>query len=154
MAKSKFERFLNFKSFVSVLALIYMFGVIISGLLAPLKLKPHPFLLHSLMSGDDHAFITPASELKILKPYLPANGFFSFIMDVPYVNEDDHADYREFFWKAQNYVIPIVLNRNPGETEAIVFCQNDSIANQRLEETGYEWLHKIADGKGIAIKKK
>ena len=139
------------KLLILIASCIYVLVVILSSF-KPLSLKPNSFLLQSLFSGSDKGYIIPASELAPLKPYLPRNGFFSFIMDVPYNDNDEHADYREFFWKAQNFVIPIILNRFPAETRAIVFCANDDIADRRLEETGYMWLHHVGNGKGIAVK--
>ena len=140
------------KGVISVSFFLYVAIVILTSF-PPLKLKPHPFLLKSLISGTDQGYIIPASELEPFKKYLPQNGFFSFLMDYPYDDHDEKAELREFFWKAQNYLVPIVLNRNPGETRAIIFCSNDAIAEKRLQEAGYDWLTKIGDGKGIAVRK-
>ena len=143
----------SFRQLVFILFLVYFTVAVLFGF-APLELKTHPLLLKSLLSGSDQGFIIPgANDLMSFKPYLSKNGFYSFIMDFPYDEHDEHADFREFFWLAENYLVPIVLNRNPGETEAIVFCANDSVAEKRLNETGYEWTHKLGNGKGMAKRK-
>lgn len=148
----------SIRQLISILLLIYAVIAILLGF-GPLEFKAHPALLKSLVSGTDQGFVLPGVNLLApFRPYVTQNSVYSFIMDSPYSDSpysksDEHAGEREFFWLAQNYFIPIVLNRSPAEARAIVFCSTDTIAEERLNETNYKWLQKLGSGKGIATKK-
>ena len=148
----------SIRQLISTLFFVYVAVAILTSF-RPLEFKIHPTLLKSLVSGTDQGFVLPGFNLLTpFKPHLAPNGVYSFIMDSPYSGSpydknDEHAGEREFFWLAQNYFLPALLNRNPAEMQAIVFCSTDAIAEERLNETGYKWLQKLGNGKGIATKK-
>lgn len=148
----------SIRQLISVLFIIYTVVAILLSF-SPLGLKARPVLLQNLISGNDQNFVLPGSaQLEPFKPYLSKNGFYSYIMDhpfndSPYAKNEERAEEREFFWLAQNYFIPAILNRSPAEERAIIFCSNDEIAESRMRETGYAWVQKLGDGKGIAVKK-
>ena len=144
------------------------YGLILSGLFyiaiitliltqgfKPIKLKPIPLLLNSLVSGTDQGYILRGHELKPFKPHLPVRGTISFIMDFPYgkyVSAEKLAKKKIFFHDAKTYLAPLTVNTEPTENVAIFYCSNADIAEARLAETGYRWQTKIADGKGVAVK--
>ena len=115
----------------------------------PTALKAHPVLLKSLLSGNTQGYILPGSELEPFKNSLPNSGSVSFLTDQAFgVNQDEE----KFLYDAQSYLAPLVLNTEPGEALAVVYCSTQASADSRLQATGYSWLHMISDGKGIAQK--
>lgn len=118
-------------------------------LLKPAKITAHPQMTASLWSGLDKIYIVPGAQFKIFKPYLPKESRVSLILDRP--NDATTKD-KEISYDAQNYLAPRIINLETIEPVALVYCSTQAIAEQRLAETGYEWTHRIAAGKGMARK--
>lgn len=57
----------------------------------------------------------------------------------------------ELFYRAQNFLAPLVINRSPGEKLALIVCSDNQKAELRLNETGYKWIKNFGAGKGIAM---
>lgn len=104
-------------------------------------------LLKNLLNTGDKGFKIPGQEYEVFKAHLPKAGAVSFIMDYPFSN---YGRTVEQIYTAQSYLAPIVLNTQPVEDKAIVFCSSEPIAERRLELTGYEWEIRLGQGKGIA----
>lgn len=120
------------------------------ALFYPVKTKAPPRMIHSLWNGLDRAYIPPGSQFKIFKPYLPAKGRVSLILDRP---NNENTKNKEISYDAQNYFTPLIVNLETMEPLALVYCSSQAIADQRLIETGYEWTHPLSPGKGMARKK-
>lgn len=134
--------FLGVLFHVAIFSLILLFK-------APALPPIHANLLKELLAGKS-PFLPFGSEFEAFKPHLPPNERVSFIMDfpfTPYVRDIDR------FYTAQSYFTPIVLSHEPDQRAAIVYCSSTAIAQKRLEETGYQILLPLAEGKGIAVKK-
>lgn len=115
----------------------------------PVKLKPHPVLAQALLEGKDQAYILPGAEMEPFRKLLPDRGRFSLILDVPYESD---VKGREFHHAVQNYLAPLIINGEPGEPHALVFCSDIATADRRMKETGYTLLWPVAEGKAIAVK--
>lgn len=100
-----------------------------------------------LFSGHEAIFRIPGAEFLIFRPYLPTKGTVSFIKDTPHQPSDPKT---EWLYLAQRQLIPLLLNKNPGEKAAIIFCSNENIAELRMRDTGYHWVKNLGGGKGIA----
>jgi len=106
-------------------------------------------LTNELFAGKD-PFISSGAPFAAFKPFLPPHEKVSFIMDYPFSPYVRHIDR---LYNAQSFLAPTVLTYEPDQRAAIVYCSNTSIAEQRLEETGYRILIPLGDGKGVAVKK-
>lgn len=104
-------------------------------------------LLKNLLNASDKGFKIPGQEFEVFKVHLPKAGAVSFIMDYPFSN---YGKTVEQIYTAQSYLAPILINTQPVENTAIVFCSSEQIAERRLELTGYEWEIRLGQGKGIA----
>ena len=103
--------------------------------------------------ADDQKFFqaqNPDFAFTPFEPWLPIKGRFSFITDVPYGPKNSAT---ELLQAAQGSLVPRVLNAQPVEDRAIIFCSNSLIADLRMRETGYQLIKSLGDGKGIAEKK-
>jgi hypothetical protein len=127
------------------LALVVLTAFSISAL----KTNVHPGFFQSLRTGSDAGYPLPGSQLELLKNFLPSRGTFTFITNQP-VETDREAEF--FYYDAQNYLVPLVLNSLPEEHYAIVYCSSQQIAEERLRETGYRWTRHLAGGQGLAEK--
>lgn len=113
------------------------------------NLKAHPRLLECLLTGETQGYIVPGSELAPFKPHLPRQGAVSFFTDQPF---GENLEEEKLLYDAQGFLAPIVLNSQPGEALAVLYCTSEAAADARLAATGYHWLQKISEGKGIAQK--
>ncbi len=114
------------------------------------SLGPENFRLRKeFISGNKRIFRVLGSDFSIFKPYLPLHGAVSFLMDSSYQPYDPIT---EKLYMAQSYLAPIILNANPDEKSAIVFCSKGYIADDRMQSAGYKLKIALADGKGIAEK--
>ena len=111
--------------------------------------SPHPLLLQELLKGSDRGYIPLGHEFSKFKNILPEAGTFSFIFDYPF---GAYAPNVEWLYTAQNQLAPLILNPQPVEPAALVYCTNSSIADKRMRETGYRLAAVIGDGKAIAVK--
>ncbi len=116
------------------------------------SLAPENFLLRKeLFSGNEKIFRALGSDFSVFKPHLPEKGAVSFLMDLPY---HPYAPISEQLYMAQSYLAPLILNILPNEEIAIVYCSKGFIANGWMQSTGYQLKIALAEGKGIAEKKR
>ena len=106
-------------------------------------------LRKSLFSGGEAIFRVPGTEFLAFRPYLPTRGVVSFIKDTPHQPSDLKT---EWLYLAQAQLLPLILDKNPGQKTAIIFCSNENIATLRMQETGYHLVKSFGSGKGIAGK--
>lgn len=100
-----------------------------------------------LASERFQGFNMPNFRMDPVRAYLPERGTISMITDHPY----EVGKYEEeLFYRAQNFLAPLVINRTPEEKLAIVVCTSPETAETRLAETGYSWVKNFNNGKGIA----
>ena len=111
---------------------------------------PPPGLLRSLLSGSNQGFTLPGSEMIPFKQVIPPNVIVTFLTDHPH---GQNITEERLFNDARLYMVPVILNAQPVGKAAIVYCSTQEIADQRLQETGYQWAGILAPGKGIAVKK-
>jgi len=104
----------------------------------------------ALLAGKDFVFPEPGAQFSVFKPYLPGQGALSFLMDAPY---RPYSSASEQLYMAQSYLAPLLLNANPVENVALVYCSQGTVAHQRLSDMGYQLKLALADGKGVAEKK-
>ncbi len=116
----------------------------------PAGVPVHPALMNSLFTGSGQAHIRPGAEFEAFRKYLPRRGTVSFLMDEPL---DSQKLSTETWLSAQAFLAPLVLNPEPGEDAAILYCTSHAIADARMAQSGYRLAAVIADGKGMAVKK-
>ena len=83
----------------------------------------------------------------IFEPYLPHKGSVSFLTDDP-----EHTA-TEQLQAARSRLAPLLLNPDPVESIALVFCSQNVIAVARMQTTGYRAIKVLGDGKMIAEKR-
>lgn len=93
--------------------------------------------------------VLPGYELDPLRAYLPKTGTVSLITDKAY--EEGYA-VKEVFFIIQNRIAPLLLNPQPVEAAALVFCTNHDKAVSRLSSLGYRMAVDLQDGRGLAVK--
>lgn len=106
-------------------------------------------LTRNLLNGSDRGFPTPGAELEPIRKILPQSGSISFITDRPF-GED--LEISKFYHDAQNYLCPLILNPQPGETVGLAIFSTPEIAQKRLHEIRYSWAINWGDSKGIIRK--
>lgn len=106
-------------------------------------------LLENLLNGSDKGFYPLGHEFSVFDGLVPETGRISFIMDFPFSN---YGKTVEQIYTAQSYFAPLLINKNPEEPLAIVFCSSEARAHKRLEHEGYRWKAQITPGKGLAEK--
>ncbi len=135
-------------------------GILFQALIASVILIHHPpvskppvtsapLIIQKLLEGKD-PFIPSGEIFSAFKPFLPPHEKVTFIMDYPFSPYGRGIDQ---LYEAQSHLAPTILSHDPDQRAAIVFCSNTSIAEKRLEESGYRILAPLGDGKGVAIKK-
>lgn len=104
------------------------------------------------LAGNESFFKgqNPGLPFAIFEPHLPRNGTISFLTDTPYHPEHGSA---EKIQAAQGRLAPLMLNPQPEEKTALVFCSQSEIAAARMHATGYRPLKILGDGKLIAVKR-
>jgi len=119
------------------------------------ELPPIPgpvFLMRKQFLAGNETFFSiqdPGVPFAIFKPYLPREGSVSFLTDAPY---DPEQTTTEPLQSAQGRLAPLLLNPDPVESTAIVFCSQDTIAVNRMQTTGYRATRVLEEGKLIAEK--
>jgi hypothetical protein len=111
---------------------------------------PKPIILKQFFT--ETGSVVPAPQDIHFKEYarlLPKKGAVSFLLDLPFT---PYNYKREDLYAAQIFFVPLLINPMPEEKFAITYCSNQEIANFRMIETGYFFLDKTGDGKGVAIK--
>jgi len=134
-----------------IVRLVLHLGLLFLALsvIKPIKVKTPEPLIQSLWSTKDRAYLPPGSQFKIFKPYLPAKGRVSLILDQP---NNATTKNKETSYDAQNYLAPVIINLETVEPLTLVYCSTQDIAEQRLKETGYRWTQQLSPGKGFARK--
>ena len=102
-----------------------------------------------LFSGERDVVPVPGSEFSVFKPYLPKKGAVSFIMDRGY---HPYAPAAEILYTAQSYLAPLVVNIDPIERKALVYCSNGAIAGVWMQRTGYRPEVILGDSRFVAEK--
>ncbi|MBI3306203.1 MAG: hypothetical protein HYZ84_00145 [Candidatus Omnitrophica bacterium] len=132
----------------------YLFHIIIIFVIihsyAPARFELRTDVLRNLLQGFHQDYALPGSELEPFKKVLPAAEIVSFLTDHPF---GKNLDEEKIFNDARLYLAPIILNPEPMERVAIVYCSSQEIADQRLAENGYQWAAVMTPGKGVAVKK-
>jgi hypothetical protein len=125
-------------------------SIVLASELPPLR-GPVSFLRDQLFSGNHAAFRAqdPGIFFSAFAPFLPARGRISFITDLPYAPRDPAT---ELIQRAQGRLAPLILNPEPVERMALVFCSNSSIAEARMKAASYRPVRILGDGKIIAVK--
>lgn len=116
----------------------------------PFRFEMQTKLSNRLFSGSNLGFILPGSEMEPFKKALPPNALVTFLTDhAAGVNIQEERMFND----ARLYLAPIMVNPEPAERIAIVYCSRQETADRRLQETGYHWTGIFAPGKGLAVKK-
>ena len=106
-------------------------------------------LVKALLADDPSAFPAWGGAFEPLRRELPASGRFTFLMDYPF---HPYGNTVELLYTAQSVLAPVLLNPQPGEPLALVWCSSESAAVRRMAETGYLWQKNPGGGKGLAVK--
>ena len=115
-------------------------------------LNSHVFFLRDqFLAGNKEVFRIqdPGIAFSSFTPFLPSQKEISFITDRPYAPRDQATEKLQI---AQGWVAPHILNPDPVEKTALIFCSTGSIAEARIKVTGYRMVKSLGDGKGIAEK--
>ena len=115
-------------------------------------IKEPVFLLrqHFLASNKTlFALQDPGLRFAIFEPYRTNKDRVSFLMDTPYDSDSNTAEQLQ---AAQGRLAPLLLNPDPVEKTAFIFCSKNAIANIRMQENGYRVTRILGDGKMIAEK--
>jgi len=114
------------------------------------EIKPVPPPLYlGLISGSQRGFLEFGHQFSGFKKYFKEDEPVTFLMDTPF---DPYARGIEKYFTAQSFFIPLILNPEPKEKSAIIYCSDHTIADRRLQETGYRLVAVEGDGKGVAVK--
>lgn len=108
-----------------------------------------PQLMEGLVSGSQQGYIEFGNEFSDFKKYFTSKEPVTFLMDVPFT---PYARTIAQYYTAQSYFVPAILNPEPEEKMALVYCSDRFIAEQRMRETGYRLVAAESDGKGVAVK--
>jgi hypothetical protein len=108
-----------------------------------------PEMLKDLLGGVSTTYRLPGSQFEIFKQFLPPNQKINFLVAETPNEFASGNEWGKFYYDAQNYLAPLVLNRRPEEKLGILYCPNQEIANARLKQTNLYWVLTISDGKGI-----
>jgi len=112
--------------------------------------KPVPRELYEgLISGTHQGYTDPGNKFSAFKKYFISNTPVTFLMDTPFT---PYAPGIEHYYTAQSYFVPMILNPEPDEKIALIYCSNHTIADLRLQQTGYRLAAVEGDGKGIGVK--
>ncbi len=117
------------------------------------ELPPIPgpvFLMRKqFLAGNETLFRIqdPGLPFAIFEPYLPRRGSVSFLTDDP-----EHTA-TEQLQAARGQLAPLLLNPDPVEKIALVFCSQTAIAAARMQATDYRAIKIFGDGKLIAEKR-
>ena len=114
------------------------------------KLPIQPVLFKTLLAGSNQGYVTPGYTLAPFKRFLGNAGTISLITDQPF---GKNLEEEKFFHDAQNFLVPLLINPEPREVNAIVYCSSMETANRHVAETGYQWTALLSPGKGVAVKK-
>jgi hypothetical protein len=113
--------------------------------------KANPAWRKGLLDGSNENYPVLGQPLMPFRIFFPRDArSVSLISDMPY--QDESGMIKEFYRMGQGALCPLLVNFEPGEEFAIVITGNPEHAKKRLEETGYEWLRELGQGKGIARK--
>ena len=124
--------------------------IVISSELPPLN--SHVFFLRDqLLAGHKDVFLAqdPGIVFSAFVPFLSPKNEISFISDRSYAPRDQAIEKLQI---AQGRLVPRILNPDPVEKTALIFCTNKSIAEARMKSAGYRNVIILGDGKGIAEK--
>jgi hypothetical protein len=104
------------------------------------------------LAGNETLFRAqnPGLRFTIFAPYFSGEKTISFLTDTPY--EPEHAG-TEALQAAQGQWAPLLLNPEPVEKTALVFCSQNAIAAARMQATGYQSTKVLGNGKMIAEKR-
>jgi len=125
--------------------------IVLTSELPPLK--SHVFFLRDqLLAGHQDVFLVqdPGIVFSTFIPFLSPKSEISFISDRPYAPRDQAIEKLQI---AQGRLAPRILNPDPVEKTALIFCTNQSLAEARMKSTGYRSVITLGDGKVIAEKK-
>lgn len=112
----------------------------------------HVFFLRDQFLAGNSAFFRGQDPGIIFSPYtpfLPPQKEISFITDTPYAPRDQATEKLQI---AQGWIAPRILNPDPVEPSALIFCSNGAIAEARMKATGYRIVKTLGNGKGLAEK--
>lgn len=107
------------------------------------------FMRNQFLAGNETFFKIqdPGVPFAIFEPYLPHRGSVSFLTD------NLERTTAEALQSAQGFLAPLLLNPDPGESTALVFCSQNAIAAARMQATGYRPIKVFGNGKLIAEKR-
>lgn len=118
----------------------------------PSVTEPVFLMRKQFLAGNEALFRIqdPGLPFLIFEPYRFKEGSVSFLMDLPY--DPEHRSI-EKLQAAQGRLAPLLLNPDPAEHTAFVFCSNNTLAFARMQATGYQATKILGDGKMIAEKR-
>lgn len=122
--------------------------LILRGKTPEIRPVPEP-LIKGLLSGSHRGYIEFGNEFSGFKKYFPEKTPVTFLMDFPF---NPYAPTIAQYYTAQSYFVPMILNPEPEEKIALVYCSNRVIADLRMQQTGYRLAAVEGEGKGIAVK--
>ena len=117
----------------------------------PAVKEPVFLIRKQFLEGNETLFSlqSPGLPFAIFEPYLPRKGTVSFLADAPYDPENTATEQLQ---AAQGRLAPLLLNHDPVESTALVFCSQNEIAAARIQAAGYQVTRVLENGKMIAEK--
>lgn len=114
--------------------------------------KPVFLMQKQFLAGNEQFFRIqdPGLPFAIFEHHLPRKGSVSFLTDTPHGSE--HATGEQLL-RAQGQLAPVLVNPDPVENIAFVFCSQNTAANVRMASTGYVPTRILGSGKIVAEKK-
>ena len=117
----------------------------------PAATAPVLFYKKQLLAGHESFFRPqdPGLRYAAFETYRFKGGTASFLTDSPY---DPYQRSAEQLQAAEGRLAPLLLNPDPVEHTALIFCSSSKIAMARMQATGYRPVAVLEDGKIIAEK--
>jgi len=108
---------------------------------------PAPRELSRLFHSTAENTALPGSELHSLKAILSPEATVSLITDRAFEADNE---VKELFFILQNYMTPRLINPQPVERLALVFCSSPNKAAERTSLLGYKIAVDLGEGRGLA----
>ena len=142
---------IRFLPWIGNLCFYGIIGLIVATSELPPINKRIFFLRDQFLAGNNAIFRAqdPGITFSPFTPFLPPQKEISFITDTPYAPRDQATEKLQI---AQGWLTPRILNPDPVEKTALIFCSNRAIAEARMKATGYRIVKTLGNGKGIAEK--
>ena len=106
-------------------------------------------LVQGLWDGSNRGYQPLGAELAPVKELYARHKEIILITDHPFLKVQEETELQH---AVQNLFAPVLVVTEPGPSAGFIYCSSDEIAGRRLQALGYDWVEKIAPGKGLVKK--